>query len=571
MLGGILLLAVLATGWIGIRGFLAYQHLNDARATAANASEVLSDPARASDLIADVSADTAAARDLTSDIVWRLGEQLPWVGPQLAAVSTVATALDNVASESLTPLASVAASFSLDDIRPQNGAIDLDAFTGIEEAARTGATGVSVAATNVAAIDTAALLGPVRDAVSDVSALLDQARTAADTLKRTTILLPSMLGGDGPRDYLVVFQNNAEWRSLGGIVGATALIHTDGGTISLVSQASSSDFDRYDEPVVPMTDEEKRLFGTQPATYVQNVTQIPDFTRDGPIIQAMWERETGTVIDGVLSLDPVALSYLLEATGPIQLPTGDELNGDNAVQLLLNEVYLRYEDPAEQDAFFAAAAASVFQALTAGGTDPTALVDALGRAGTENRLMVWNADPDEQAVLDDTTLQGALGSSSPAVAEFGVYLNDGTSSKMDYYMEASATAARCTDGEAALTVTLRNGAPADAASLPRYITGGGSHGIPPGNVETVTYIYLPAGAVLTSTTIAETGETPSLGGGTDDERQVISWQTQLAPGEEITLRITAETPPSAQIVTRATPTVNAQRDMEFAESCGSTG
>lgn len=567
MLGGILLLAVLATGWIGIRGFLAYQHLNDARATAANASEVLSDPARASDLIADVSADTAAARDLTSDVIWQLAEQLPWVGPQLAAVSTIATALDDVASESLTPLASVAASFSLESIRPQNGAIDLTAFTGIEEAARSGATGVSAAATNVAAIDTAPLLGPVRDAVSDVSGLLDQARTAADTLKRTTTLLPTMLGGDGPRDYLVIFQNNAEWRSLGGIVGAIALIHTDGGTISLVSQASSSDFDRYDEPVVPMTDEEKRLFGTQPATYVQNVTQIPDFTRDGPIIQAMWERETGTVIDGVLSLDPVALSYLLEATGPIQLPTGDELNGDNAVQLLLNEVYLRYEDPAEQDAFFAASAASVFEALTAGGTDPAALVEALGRAGAENRLMVWNADPDEQAVLDDTTLQGALGSSDPSVTEFGIYLNDGTGSKMDYYMEASTEAAWCGAGEATLTVTLRNSAPADAASLPRYITGGGVYGVPPGEVQTIAYIYLPPEATLTSTSIAETGETPSLGGGTDDGRQVISWETQLAPGEEITLQIAVETAPSAQIVTRMTPGIHTASDLGFAIPC----
>ena len=78
----------------------------------------------------------------------------------------------------------------------------------------------------------------------------------------------------------------------------------------------------------------------------------------------MWLRETGVDVSGVISLDPVSLSYLLEATGPVALPTGDVLTSENAVDLLLNGVYLRYADPRDQDAFFAAAAGSVFGALT---------------------------------------------------------------------------------------------------------------------------------------------------------------------------------------------------------------
>lgn len=302
---------------------------------------------------------------------------------------------------------------------------------------------------------------------------------------------------------------------------------------------------------------------------MQNVTQIPDFTRDAPIMQQMWARETGTTVDGVLALDPVALSYLLEATGPIQLPTGDVLTNENAVQLLLNEVYLRYEDPKEQDAFFAMSSAAVFGALSAGNVDPAALIAALGRAGEENRLLLWNAAPEEQAILDGTTLQGVLGSSDPAATDFGVFLNDGTSSKMDYYMEFSADTSWCAAGEAGLTVTLRNAAPADAASLPWYITGGGKHGIPPGQVETVAYVYLPEGAELMSSSASGTGQSPGFGGGNDAGRQVISWTTRLAPGEELTLQVRVRTPQSAQIVTQMTPTVHAQRTPQLAESCAS--
>ncbi|WP_144795961.1 DUF4012 domain-containing protein [Microbacterium paludicola] len=565
ILGGILLLAVLGTFWIGIRGFLAYQHLNDARATAADAASALADPATASDLIREVSADTSTAHELTSDVVWKAGELLPWIGPQLAAVSTVASALDDVASQSLTPLASVAGSFSLDSIRPQNGAIDLTVFDALDGAASEGAAGLGAAASVIDGIDQRPLVRPVREAVDEVGALLSQAYGAADALNRATTLMPAMLGADGPRNYLLIFQNNAEWRSLGGIVGAMVLVHTENGKISLESQASSSDFTRYDEPVVPMTDEEIRLFSERPASYVQNVTLMPDFTRDAPIIEAMWERETGIAIDGVLSLDPVALSYLLDATGPIALPTGDELTSDNAVQLLLNEVYLRYEDPAEQDAFFAVAAASVFDALTDGGVDPATLVAALSRAGEEDRLMIWNAVPEEQAVLDGTTLQGVRAPLDAGTTDFGVYLNDGTGSKMDYYMQADAGAEWCTPGEATLRVTLRNNAPADAANLPSYITGGGNFGVPPGEVQTVSYIYLPAGAELLSATLSRSDESAPLGGGTDDGRQVLTWTTQLAPGTELSLDVTVATPPTAEIVTRLTPTINANEGIPI---CG---
>ncbi|WP_194420379.1 DUF4012 domain-containing protein [Microbacterium abyssi] len=567
ILAGVLLIAVCAIAWIGVRGYLAYQHLTNARSAASDAASVLSDPAKASDLISTISAETSAARELTSDVVWQAGERLPWVGPQLAAVSTVADALDDVASQALTPLASVAASFSLDSIRPKDGAIDLTIFDGLREAASASASGLGTARSAIEGIQTAPLVGPLREAIDEVSGLLAQVSAGADTLNRTTQLLPAMLGADGPRDYLVVFQNNAEWRSLGGIVGAMVLVHTDGGKMTIGAQASSSDFSRYDDPVVPLTDDELRLFGKQPATFVQNVTQIPDFTRDAPIIQAMWERERGATVDGVLSLDPVALSYLLNATGPVELPTGDELTSENAVQLLLNEVYLRYENSAHQDAFFAAAAAAVFSSLTAGATEPAALVSALGRAGDEDRLMIWNAAAEEQSILDGTTLQGSLASTDPSSTEFGVYLNDGTASKMDYYMEAGSEAGWCHSGEAALSVTLRNAAPQDAASLPSYLTGGGLHGVPPGNVETVSYIYLPEGATLISTAAADAVESPRLGGGTDADRQVLVWTTRLAPGEEASLVVRVSAPRTEQIVTRMTPTVHAQNGDTVASLC----
>lgn len=42
----------------------------------------------------------------------------------------------------------------------------------------------------------------------------------------------------------------------------------------------------------------------------------------------------------MLAVDPVALSYLLRATGSVTLPNGDHITSTNAVSVLLNQVYL---------------------------------------------------------------------------------------------------------------------------------------------------------------------------------------------------------------------------------------
>ncbi|WP_374977019.1 DUF4012 domain-containing protein [Microbacterium trichothecenolyticum] len=569
VLGGLLVAAVVATVWIGARGALAYGHLRDAQQTAAAVRENLSDAAAASDAIAALAADTGAAHSLTSDPVWSLAEGLPWVGPQLAAVATVAESLDGVTSTGLRPLSEVAASFQVDALRPQDGRLDLAPLQQISGAAQTASDGVGAAAASVSSIDRAPLVAPVRDAVDEVDGLLTEAGVATDALARATQLLPSMLGADAPRDYLVLFQNNAEWRSLGGIPGAMALIHTEGGALSLAAQESSSDYPRYDESVLPLGDEVTAIYGDRPGRWIQNVTQVPDFAVSGALAREMWARQHGgQQVDGVISLDPVALSYLLEATGPITLPTGDVLAPDNAVQLLLNDVYSRYTRPADQDDFFAMAAAAVFERLSSGDADPAALVGALTRAGDEDRLLLWSTHENEQTLLADTTLGGGLPVSDDEASRFGVYVNDGTGSKMDFYQNTTTAlewsscaldAAGTATGDAVLTVTVGNTAPADAASLPAYITGDSAFGVPAGITRTIGYLYLPEGFELVDATMSDgTG----FGGGTHNGRRVVSFAIDLPPGGSATATVTARAsePVAATLEAVTTPTLTPPAD-----------
>ena len=544
VLGLALLFVLFVIGWIGVRGFLAYDHLASAQKQAPEIAQNIGDLSAATAALDEVGRHTSAARDLTSDPLWRGAEDVPWVGPQLAAVADAAAAVDDVVTGTAKPIAGVADGFGVEAFVPVDGRIDASVFAALAGPAEDGARVAASARDDLEAIDRAPLVAPLADAVDTLDGLLSEVASGTDALSRASRLLPSMLGADGPREHLLLVQNNAEWRSLGGIVGASTLLRTDKGAIELDGQLASGDFDRYDESVLDLG-EYASLYGAKPGRYIQNVTQVPDFSLTARLAQEFAKRE-GRDVTSVMSIDPVALSYLLEATGPVRLPTGDELTSDNAVQLLLNEVYLRYEDPRQQDAFFASAAGAVFTAMTSGQVDPGALISALGRAGSEHRLYLWSANEDDEKVLSGTTLAGAPPASDADTARFGVYFNDGTGSKMDYYMTSdvrlgwSGCGTGTTPRTLSLTVSLTNDAPADAASLPEYITGGGSFGVPVGTARTVGEIYLPKGFTI-STATPPTDR--AFGGAIVGGRQVLSYSADLKPGESatVTVDVTADT------------------------------
>jgi hypothetical protein len=568
---------VLTVAWVGIRGYLASRHLQAAVGLAQDVqTQVLdNDGAAALATAAQLGDEVHAARDLTGDPVWRAVEVLPVVGDDLTAVRQVSEVLSTVADDAITPVAGVASSVSIDAFKPVDGAIDLAPLIEAQPAVTRADTTLGSQLRIAQGIDTTRTVGQVKDAVAQLVDVLGRASGQVDAVARAVELAPAMMGADGPREYLVLFQNNAELRATGGIPGAVALLHVEGGKLSLVQQASSSDFPRADSPVLPLPEETRGLYGDITGQYIQDVNLTPQFPLSAQLASEMWKRQFGTSVDGVLSMDPVALSYLMTATGPITLPTGDALTSENVVSLLLSEVYSRYSDPAQQDLFFAGTAAGVFSAVASGSLDPTALVTALARAGDERRIYLWSADSGEQSRIAETTLAGELPASTPTKPRFGVYLNDGTGAKMDYYLSAEFGVGESVcrqDGRSTyvVEVTLRNDAPADAAtSLPRYVTGGGAFGVPAGLVSTNVAVYGPSEGVFMEGSVD--GQPGALQTATDSGLSVVQVQATLSPGQSTTIKLAflggPQTSGPAELET--TPIVNLPETKEVSVACES--
>ncbi|WP_420363711.1 DUF4012 domain-containing protein [Curtobacterium aetherium] len=539
----LVLLLIFAVAWVGARGVLAKRHLEQSVALVSTLRTQITDAdtAAAQKTAKQLEDHASAARSLTGDPIWGAAQYTPFFGTNLRAVRDVAVVVDDVATGAVRPVAGVVGDLNQDAFTPKDGRIDLQPLVDAQPAVARATRTLSKATGAADAIDTTATLSPVTTAVNQLRNALGTVSRQASTANKVVQLAPAMLGHDGDRSYVLLFQNNAELRAGGGIPGAVALLQVKDGAISLGNQAAGSSFGPYEKPVLPLSADTTSLYGDITGRYMQDVNLTPRFDVTGALAREMWKQKFGQQVDGVLAIDPVTLGYILRATGPVQLPTGDTLTSDNAVRLLLSDVYAKYPDPTVQDAFFASAASAVFEKVSTGGFDTKKFITALTDGTKDNRLRLWSADKAEQEEITGTAIAGDLPTASARTREFGVYLNDGTASKMDYYLDkkVSVGSSVCRkDGRptSVVEVTLKNTAPADAAtSLPSYVTGGGQFGTEPGKIKTLVAVYAPANAIYLGA--SQDGKGAALQTTVDGKHPVAQLRTLLAPGESTTFRV----------------------------------
>ena len=578
VLTGILVLLLAAAGWVGIRGWIAFQEAEAAKTTLAGIGEQMrEDPAAAVETLAAAGTHSEQAARLTSDPVWRAAEFLPFLGSNFTAFRVTADGLDALVREVGLPLVEPASQLE-GALRPVSGRIDPTPLVALRPAATAAAARVDGVEQDLEELNTALLLPQVADAVAELEEQLAPVSAGVRAVYGATQLLPALLGVDEPRETLLLFLNNAEVRSTVGIPGALALIRTENGTIELAQQASTRDFPGFTEPVMELPADIRGIYGDLPALFMQNITYVPQFPLSAELAVTMWERQFGNRPQAVLALDPFTLQGILGATGPVSLATGEILTSENAADFLLHQVYIDYPEPAMQDAVFADAAARVFEAVAFGNAEPSRMIDALVGATMENRVKFWSSIDAEQSVVEGSSLAGALPRSAAGEARFGWYLNDGTGSKMDYFLTSAVEvlSGGCPVIAEAPTVTLRitltNTAPADAAaSLPDYITGGGAFiDAPLGSILTVTQLVAPPGFTLLRSSVdgqAQSDISSELAFG----RSLVTWSPLLAPGGQGVLEVTydASNAIGAELTWQQTPTFGQTPNAAESRLCGS--
>ncbi|WP_304604986.1 DUF4012 domain-containing protein [Actinotalea lenta] len=567
----LIVVAVLAAGaWVGTRAWSAKGELEQAQKEISTVKDRVSagELSGLRDTFSQVQAHTTKARDLTTGSLWSIAEHVPKLGPNLRAMRELTAVVDDTMTAAQ-PLAELGDRLTPASLAPQNGAIPLGPIESAATLVPTTADQLAALQARLADISTDGTLRQLVDAKTTLSDLLDTATASLEKVSPIVQQLPTVLGADGKRTYVVMFLNNAELRALGGTALSFAEISVDHGRIEFgrIVPASGGAFRTHGSPIIDLPAGVSSIYRGFLGIFIANATIRPDAVTAAKIVQAEWQQTFGETIDGVISMDGGALSLLLKAVGPVSIPTGDTVTAKNVETFLLHDVYQRYDsgdyrkDNAAQNAVYADTVNATFAKLTSGDVDPVTLFDAMGAAADQRHLSVWFPDPAVQAAIADTPFAArGVPESTKDADVVGLYLKNHSWSKLDYYLKPAVATGSCTaDGREVhrvtmnLTNTLK---PADVPGLSPSVAGGWKLlGLAKGELQYMVYVYLPKGATLLSVTVDGTAQDVPVGN--DTGHPVATVWVRVPPGATGTLSVDMlmGTPGDKPVTTDVTPTI----------------
>ncbi|MDD5566929.1 MAG: DUF4012 domain-containing protein [Patescibacteria group bacterium] len=226
--------------------------------------------------------------------------------------------------------------------------------------------------------DSRSLLQPARDRISEANKHLQEVEVSAlpenyqSEMRRVRESLPllqqdfdkfltfsevfySLLGGEAPKRYLLIFQNNREMRATGGFIGSLALVDIDQGQLVKLEVPGGGSYDlqgQLKEHVISPGP----LHLVNPHWYIQDANWFPDFPASAQKIMWFYEKSGGPTVDGIISLTPDVIIDLLKITGSIDMQEkyGVTVTSENFIDVTLNEVENEYDRATNQPKQFIA-------------------------------------------------------------------------------------------------------------------------------------------------------------------------------------------------------------------------
>ena len=416
--GGLALLAILAVE--GYRYTSAALALRDGRDEVQAAHELLGtdlshlDAARISAVRAHLerAADDFGPRSALLAKGWaaQFGSHLPWISDQINGTDALRTAGSSGTTLALaiTQLAQVILP-SLPD--SAESASPLQRIVALADQHQ---TEVGTAVTDLRSFQQALnavarhpLFGPLESARQTV--LKDGGELSAGAGPALTILnaLPSAIGS-GTHRYLVLLENPGEERPSGGYIGAVGVAAFTDGRLTSVNFQDSATYGPPNPPL-PIPDPlDRYLFQGVPLS-LEDANWSPDFPSAMADIEKFFTANTGQTVDGDISIDPVAIQYLLQLLGPATVaPYPQVITSSNALtELNYITNHARPGDPGK--AFLAPFGQLVTQeVLQAPVAQLPGIASALQRAAEQKHVVAYFHQGSLERLLGSAGFAGAV-------------------------------------------------------------------------------------------------------------------------------------------------------------------
>jgi len=222
-------------------------------------------------------------------------------------------------------------------------------------------------------------------------------------------IFTDVLGGNGPRKYLFLFQNNQEMRATGGFVGTYGVMNILNGRIDkfFIDGIFNPD-GQLREKVVPPAPIQK----ISAAWSLHDSNWFPDFPASAEKATWFYEKTGGPTIDGVITMTPTVMQKLLKITGPIEMEEyGVTVDENNFLQEIQREVEVDYDKELNQPKKILADLAprildKIFNARSASEIAKTASV--LLESLNEKQILIYSKNYDIEKTLSELRWSGEV-------------------------------------------------------------------------------------------------------------------------------------------------------------------
>jgi hypothetical protein len=337
---------------------------------------------------------------------------------------------------------------------------------------------------------------------------MEAATAASQTAQRAgqgLRLAAGLWGPPGSTRWFLAFQNPAELRGTGGLIGEYGILESAPDGPKLTTVAHYQDLDLRTREGVELPRQLASRYDRFAVDRAWSAVNIPpDMPAVGRIVTRLYQQTTGDRIEGVIAADPLAVAQVLRVSGPIQ--AGEvRLTAENVASETLVQAYVRYaDDNTARKRFLEQTARATFEAFRrALARRPLELVRGLAGAARGRHVQVYSRDPAGQQALLGLGVGGSA--AAPAAGDYlmPVGINAG-GNKLDAFLHRTLgwRVRLAADGSAAATasLTLRNAVP-PVSLLPRYIVGPYDERFRAGVNEQIQTLYVAGGYGFTRATL----------------------------------------------------------------------
>lgn len=194
-----------------------------------------------------------------------------------------------------------------------------------------------------ATVDIGSLPGDQREKVQALLPQLEKSSQALQEVSALADVLSTMVGKQGLRKYLLVFQNPTELRPTGGFMGSFAEVTFDKGDLRDVKMPHGGTYDLKGQ-LTTRVQSPKPLQLINAQWQFQDANWFPDFPKSADKLRWFWSKAGQPTLDGVIAVNATFVEDVLRVTGPIDMPAyGKVIDASNFMLETQKAVELEYD------------------------------------------------------------------------------------------------------------------------------------------------------------------------------------------------------------------------------------